>query len=480
MKLVHVLVSSLLALSVAAAAPVPWSGKKNHSEAYAQAVVQGRQPAPESVRWDQETVSRSEFLSSLIREAGLSLDGIYFIKPPVVGDIAPDVRDGAPYARDLVIAGHYGIIDTLEYAGAVQDAVKLGFLEHDGRFRPGDALAREEALKLLKVFGEAAGGWKNPDGVTYSLPGDRKSITLYWGEKPTGGYAVKIRSVALEGDVLKVFYSLRSPRPGEMVTQAVTYPRDTAPLPAESGSFTRVQLVRWVEDAGIIFYIGRNTYSADGRAMTMDAVPFLENGRAYLPVRYLAMALGVPEDRISWSPSARTVTLVKGGVTVSLAAGGPIMYINDRPVNMDAVPLLREGRVYLPAGFIAEALGYRVDWDLYPEKEAPRIRDLDAGKVVRVDQEYGGWRYVRIVVYDIPAVQRGWVRGEYLAAPGQAAPQEGKIPAGTMVYPGDPNAENVRDENSSRRTPARLDLPGLSFWPVLPPQDKGPPGNSLP
>jgi hypothetical protein len=30
---------------------------------------------------------------------------------------------------------------------------------------------------------------------------------------------------------------------------------------------------------------------------------------------------------------------------------------------MDVAPVIKEGRTYLPARYVAEALGYRVDWD---------------------------------------------------------------------------------------------------------------------
>ncbi|NLI11263.1 hypothetical protein [Pelotomaculum propionicicum] len=52
------------------------------------------------------------------------------------------------------------------------------------------------------------------------------------------------------------------------------------------------------------------------------------------------------------------------------------------------------------------------------------------------------WRYVRIAVYDVPKVQRGWVSREYLAATEEAVPLEGKLPVGTRIYYG-PNAEIV-------------------------------------
>lgn len=98
-----------------------------------------------------------------------------------------------------------------------------------------------------------------------------------------------------------------------------------------------------------------------------DVAPFLENGRTFISVRYLALALGVPEDGIGWSRSAQTITLVNDGVKVFLAVGGNVMYVNDRPEHMDVAPLLLPpGRAFLPARYVANAFGYAVDWD---EKE---------------------------------------------------------------------------------------------------------------
>lgn len=81
---------------------------------------------------------------------------------------------------------------------------------------------------------------------------------------------------------------------------------------------------------------------------------------------------------------------------------------------------------------------------LYPDDAAPTIGDLDRGKVVKVAAEYGDWRYVHIIVFDIPAVSRGWVRAGELATGGEVEPKEGCLPTGTTVYIGDPTVADPR------------------------------------
>jgi len=112
-----------------------------------------------------------------------------------------------------------------------------------------------------------------------------------------------------------------------------------------------------------IFVPGQMNYITDGQIKAMDAVPFIENGRTLVPVRYLALALGVPEDQVVWSASANTVTISLGETSVVAALGDRILHINDRPVSMEISPVMRNNRVYMPARYIAEAFGYEVGWD---------------------------------------------------------------------------------------------------------------------
>lgn len=118
----------------------------------------------------------------------------------------------------------------------------------------------------------------------------------------------------------------------------------------------------------IQFKVGSKDYEMqiDGRDRVekADAAPFVEGGRVFVPVRYLALALGIPETGIVWSPSDQTVTLTNDGITVTLAVGGDIMYVNGAASPpMDVAPVIRDGRICLPARYVAESFGCLVDWD---------------------------------------------------------------------------------------------------------------------
>ncbi|NLK00093.1 MAG: copper amine oxidase N-terminal domain-containing protein [Clostridia bacterium] len=114
----------------------------------------------------------------------------------------------------------------------------------------------------------------------------------------------------------------------------------------------------------VVFSIGLDEYFVDGNTngIKMDAKPFIENGRTFVPVRYLGNALGVTDEFIGWE-SPKVTFKEPGFPKVELSVGKKEIKSDGTAKSMDTAPLLRSGRTYLPARFVAEALGYEVDWD---------------------------------------------------------------------------------------------------------------------
>ncbi len=114
----------------------------------------------------------------------------------------------------------------------------------------------------------------------------------------------------------------------------------------------------------VVFVVGQAEYYVNGQApgVRMDAKPFIEQGRTFVPVRYLSNALGVGDIHIGWeSPK---VTLDEPGFpVVELAVGSKQLTSNGQATTMDVTPQVNQGRTYLPARWVAEALGYEVAWD---------------------------------------------------------------------------------------------------------------------
>ena len=126
------------------------------------------------------------------------------------------------------------------------------------------------------------------------------------------------------------------------------------------------------------FVIGQASYTVDGQNRTMDVAPFTQDGRTYVPLRFVGNAVGVTDDNIGWDNASQTATLTMDGVTAKFTVGSTVYAVNGQTKTMDVAPLVRQNRVFLPARYVAEAFGYVVGWDtatqtvtVYPPGQDP-------------------------------------------------------------------------------------------------------------
>ena len=108
---------------------------------------------------------------------------------------------------------------------------------------------------------------------------------------------------------------------------------------------------------------GDTTEAASPEIKTMDVAPYVKNDRTYVQVRYLAYSLGVPEYGVTWDGNAYKVGISKDNTDISLVIGSPVMTVNKEPITMDVSPEITGDRTFLPARWVAEALGAQVEWD---------------------------------------------------------------------------------------------------------------------
>jgi len=103
----------------------------------------------------------------------------------------------------------------------------------------------------------------------------------------------------------------------------------------------------------------------DVTVVNMDAAPYIRNDRTFVPVRFLANALGVADANVSWDGSIQQVTLAEPGMpVVQMIIGSKVIASGGQEKEIDVAPeLVPPGRTMLPARHVAEALGYTVDWD---------------------------------------------------------------------------------------------------------------------
>ncbi|MDI6632174.1 MAG: stalk domain-containing protein [Bacillota bacterium] len=117
------------------------------------------------------------------------------------------------------------------------------------------------------------------------------------------------------------------------------------------------------------FKLGSKSYTAGGKTYPMDVAPYVKNDRTYLSIRYLANALGVRDQDITWNPKTKTAILKKGNITLYFMVGSREMMRTDAStssknfIQMDVAPEIRNSRLCLPARYVAEGFGYQVKWE---------------------------------------------------------------------------------------------------------------------
>lgn len=99
----------------------------------------------------------------------------------------------------------------------------------------------------------------------------------------------------------------------------------------------------------------------NGSQIHPDQTPYLENDRAFVPIRFVAEALDAND--IYWDEKNKTAVIQKDGLTVKLPYQSMKAYVNSKVFDLDAPINIIEGRIYVPIRFVAEAFQCQVDWD---------------------------------------------------------------------------------------------------------------------
>jgi len=117
----------------------------------------------------------------------------------------------------------------------------------------------------------------------------------------------------------------------------------------------------------IELFIDKKAAKINGENKTLDAAPFIKNGRTLVPIRFIAEAFGA---RVEWDGSTKTVRIYldSKGVKIILQIDNKIAVVNDKKITLDVSPTIKDGRTFVPIRFIAESFGAEVQWDSKEQK----------------------------------------------------------------------------------------------------------------
>ncbi|AIQ55405.1 copper amine oxidase N-terminal domain-containing protein [Paenibacillus sp. FSL R7-0331] len=104
---------------------------------------------------------------------------------------------------------------------------------------------------------------------------------------------------------------------------------------------------------------GSKAVTVNGTTSQMDVTPVMKNGSLFIPLRYLGEAIGV---KVTWDNAKKTLWIMDGDNTAVFWAGQSYMELNGERKNIGAPVFLDSGRVQVPVRFIAELLGWKVNY----------------------------------------------------------------------------------------------------------------------
>ena len=115
-------------------------------------------------------------------------------------------------------------------------------------------------------------------------------------------------------------------------------------------------------NAEVVFNIGSEKFTVNGKEMTMDAQAYIQDGRTMVPLRYLSYALGIDEESIKFNSGIVTIFAADGRV-IQVKNGDKNLAINGMTIPMAAAAEIKEGRTYVPVTEIGGVFGVTGTWD---------------------------------------------------------------------------------------------------------------------
>lgn len=127
-------------------------------------------------------------------------------------------------------------------------------------------------------------------------------------------------------------------------------------------ALTGVLLTPQPVTADVVFTIDSKIFQLNGNDMELETAPYVKDGRIFLPLIYSAEALGIEND-ITWDEGSQTATIIRYGKVLKLQVGNDYMLLNGAPVPLGVLPEIKNDRLYIPLGLVANAFGDEVNWD---------------------------------------------------------------------------------------------------------------------
>ncbi|MBP1993931.1 copper amine oxidase N-terminal domain-containing protein [Paenibacillus eucommiae] len=217
--------------------------------------------------------------------------------------------------------------------------------------KKGDLQAREAAKKRVEAFVIEFGGFLGA-ATAENLPAKaaqdavrthEAQVLQAFDEYVAGNYDAAYKTFR---EAYKLLIGV-----GQVLGDAiVTQFNDKFQVPADTGSMTTV----WMK-------INSSELKINDKVTQMDTTPFMWESWTFIPLRYLSEGIGA---EVIWEDGTRTIWVKAGNDTLTFWVGKDYMEVNGVKQDIGTkVFINKDGRTVIPLRFIAELLGWDVEWN---------------------------------------------------------------------------------------------------------------------
>ena len=115
----------------------------------------------------------------------------------------------------------------------------------------------------------------------------------------------------------------------------------------------------------VVVPVGESYLISGENKVTIDVPAYINaNGYTMLPLRAVAVALGINSNNVLWDQSTRTATIMYGSKIINMTYGQKVVYVNGAMIPATAAVEITNDRMFLGLRDLGNALGVTdITWD---------------------------------------------------------------------------------------------------------------------
>ena len=127
----------------------------------------------------------------------------------------------------------------------------------------------------------------------------------------------------------------------------------------------------------VVVPVGENYLISGENKVEIDVPAYINaNGYTMLPLRAVAVALGINTNNVLWDQNTRTATIMYGSKIINMTYGQKVVYVNGAMIPATASVEIKDNRMFLGMRDLGNALGVTdITWD-----QATKTATLNGGK----------------------------------------------------------------------------------------------------